>query len=72
MADTMNASTSIEANLGNVSGQVAFGNYNVQISADHGAVVNLSSPERQPIPRPHHHQKTRRKSISKIMRILLI
>ncbi|HEX9941485.1 MAG TPA: hypothetical protein VGG03_05685 [Thermoanaerobaculia bacterium] len=41
--------TSIEALIeGGVSGQVAVGNYNVQIHAEHGAVVHFSQP---PAPR---------------------
>jgi outer membrane biosynthesis protein TonB len=43
--------TKIEALIeGGVSGQVAVGNYNVQIHADHGAVVHFVPPERQPKP----------------------
>src|SRR5262249_31220704 len=42
---------SIEAHLGDVSGQVAIGDYNVQIHAEHGAVVNFAPPDKRPIPR---------------------
>lgn len=43
--------TSIEALIeGGVRGQVAVGNYNVQIHADHGAVVHFMPPDRQPSP----------------------
>jgi len=38
----------IQADLGDVSGQVAVGDYNVQINADHGAVVNFAAPEKRP------------------------
>src|SRR5262245_31174020 len=45
-------SSSIEALIeGGVSGQVAVGNQNVQIHADHGAVVFLTPPGTQPTPR---------------------
>jgi len=44
---------SVEAHIqGEVSGQVAVGNYNVQIGSVHGGVVNLVAPEQQPCPRP--------------------
>lgn len=43
--------TNIEALIeGGVSGQVAVGSYNVQIHADHGAVVHFVPPDRQPKP----------------------
>lgn len=44
----------IQASLGDVSGQVAVGDYNVQIHAEHGAIVNFSPAEKQPrsSPRP--------------------
>ncbi len=45
-------SPSIEALIeGGVSGQVAVGNQNVQIHADHGAVVFFTPPGTQPMPR---------------------
>ena len=44
--------TSIEALIeGGVSGQMAVGNYNVQIHAEHGAVVHFTPPGRQTVPR---------------------
>ncbi|MFL6193077.1 MAG: choice-of-anchor D domain-containing protein [Thermoanaerobaculia bacterium] len=44
--------TTIEALIeGNVSGQVAVGNYNLQVVADHGAVVHVAAPEARPKPR---------------------
>jgi hypothetical protein len=44
--------TNIEALIeGNVSGQIAVGNYNVQIHAEHGAVVHFTPPGQQPVPR---------------------
>src|SRR5436190_443916 len=36
---------------GPVSGQIAVGNKNIQVVAEHGAVVNLAVPEEQPVPR---------------------
>jgi LysM repeat protein len=47
------ASESIEAHIqGEISGQVAVGNYNIQIGSVHGGVVNLNPAERQPAVRP--------------------
>ncbi|MFB0537835.1 MAG: NB-ARC domain-containing protein [Anaerolineae bacterium] len=37
---------------GEISGQVAVGNCNIQIGAIHGGVVNIAPPEQQPRPRP--------------------
>ena len=37
---------------GEISGQVAVGNYNVQIGSVHGGVVNLVAPGQQSRPRP--------------------
>ncbi|MGI8588488.1 MAG: hypothetical protein ACR2M0_12510 [Chloroflexia bacterium] len=37
---------------GEISGQIAVGNYNVQIGSVHGGVVNLMQPGQQPVPRP--------------------
>jgi hypothetical protein len=43
----------IEAQIqGEISGQVAVGNYNIQIGAIHGGVVNVAAPEQQPRPQP--------------------
>ena len=43
----------IEAQIqGEISGQVVVGNHNVQIHAEHGAVVNFVSDENRPVPRP--------------------
>lgn len=43
----------VEAQIqGEISGQVAVGNYNIQIGAIHGGVVNVVPPEQQPHPRP--------------------
>ena len=43
----------VEAHIqGEISGQVAVGNYNIQIGAIHGDVVNVAPPEQQPRPRP--------------------
>ncbi|MDY6877922.1 MAG: hypothetical protein SWK90_17205 [Chloroflexota bacterium] len=43
----------VEAHIqGQISGQVAVGNYNVQIGSVHGGVVNVVAPERQTRPRP--------------------
>src|SRR5262252_4667590 len=49
MADAVSLPGSIEASLGDISGQVAFGNYNVQIHADHGAIVNMAAPGQHPV-----------------------
>jgi LysM repeat protein len=44
---------SVEAHVqGEISGQVAVGNYNVQIGSVHGGVVNVVAPGQQPCPRP--------------------
>jgi hypothetical protein len=43
----------IEAQIqGEISGQVAIGNYNIQIGSIHGGVVNIVQPEQQPRPWP--------------------
>ena len=43
----------VEAHIqGEISGQVAVGNYNVQIGSVHGGVVNVVAPGQQPRPRP--------------------
>jgi hypothetical protein len=43
----------VEAQIqGEISGQVAVGNYNIQIGAIHGGVVNVAAPEQQPRPQP--------------------
>ena len=53
MAHFHSPDQNIEAHIqGKISGQVAVGNYNVQIGSIHGGVVNLVSPEQQPCPRP--------------------
>ena len=45
--------TNIEAQIqGEISGQVAVGNYNIQIGSIHGGVVNIVQPEQQPRPWP--------------------
>ncbi len=47
------APSNIEAHIqGEISGQVVVGNHNVQIHAEHGAVVNVISDENRPVPRP--------------------
>ena len=52
MADTV-APANIEARIqGEVSGQLIVGNHNVQILAEHGALVNLIGSEQLPVPRP--------------------
>jgi energy-coupling factor transporter ATP-binding protein EcfA2 len=54
MAEPLATRDNIEALIeGEVSGQVAVGSYNVQIVADHGAVVHYAPPESRPRPRPH-------------------
>jgi hypothetical protein len=43
----------VEAHIqGEISGQVAVGNYILQIGSVHGGVVNFAPPEQQPRPRP--------------------
>jgi hypothetical protein len=43
----------VEAQIqGEISGQVAVGNYILQIGAIHGGVVNVATPEQQPRPQP--------------------
>jgi hypothetical protein len=43
----------VEAHIqGEISGQVAVGNSNIQIGSIHGGVVNVALPEQQPRPRP--------------------
>ena len=37
---------------GEVSGQIAVGNFNVQIGSVHGGVVNIIPAEQQPVPQP--------------------
>jgi hypothetical protein len=46
-------SANVEAHIqGEISGQVAVGNYNLQIGSIHGGVVNVIAPGQQPQPRP--------------------
>jgi hypothetical protein len=53
MAQPFAPTKMIEAQIqGDISGQVAIGNYNIQIGSIHGGVVNIVQPEQQPRPWP--------------------
>jgi len=53
MAQPFPPTKMIEAQIqGEISGQVAIGNYNIQIGSIHGGVVNIVQPEQQPRPWP--------------------